>query len=257
MATIKLIDVPGGVDSAIDGHAIAAADKWMARIPELFITERAHQIQIGISEVGMDCRKCVARKLALTPRIPDGAWYPFIGTAVHDQLENGFSKRWPTEYNLEERLYVHSYKDLKLTGSCDMAAIIDVGTVETGPRLVVNDWKVVGKTGVEDARKGKVKDQYRVQAMLYGYGWKQKGYDVTHVALSFLPREDKIENAVVVMMRYDEELALTSLAQLESMIDAAEIVGWDAVIEKQPKAGFCFSCRRYEQTVGDDIESLI
>jgi hypothetical protein len=41
------------------------------------------------------------------------------------------------------------------------------------------------------------------------------------------------------------------------MIDAAEIVGWEKVIEKQPKANFCFSCRRYEQTDHDDLDSLI
>lgn len=245
MAFINLLD---GQPNSNDEIALAAANTWMTRIPELFITERSKQLQLGISEVGMDCRKCVARKLALKARIIDGAWYPFIGTAVHDQLEHGFNDRWPDEYHLEERLHVHSYKSLELAGSCDMFAFQDG---------VVNDWKVVGKTGVEDARKGKVKQQYRIQAMLYGYGWEQKGFNVTHVALSFLPREDKLENAVVAIMRYDKQLALDSLAVIESMIDAAEIMGWDAVIEKAPKASFCFSCRRYEETDHDNVESLI
>ena len=245
MAIIKLLDAE---PIASDEIALAAANTWMTRIPELFVTERSKQLQLGISEVGMDCRKCVARKLALKPRIIDGSWYPFIGTAVHDQLEHGFNDRWPDEYHLEERLHVHSYKELELAGSCDMFAWEDG---------VVNDWKVVGATALNDARKGKVKQQYRVQAMLYGYGWEQKGFDVTHVSLSFLPREGKLEDAVVVVMRYDKQLALESLVELELMIDAAEIVGWDAVIEKQPKASFCFSCRRYEQTVHDDVESLL
>jgi hypothetical protein len=59
------------------------------------------------------------------------------------------------------------------------------------------------------------------------------------------------------MLRYEKEIATESLAQLESLIDAAELVGWDKVIDKQPKAGFCFSCRRYEQTNHSDIESMI
>jgi hypothetical protein len=75
--------------------------------------------------------------------------------------------------------------------------------------------------------------------------------------LTFLPREDKLENAVVVMLRYDAQVALESLAALESMIDAAELVGWDKVIEKAPKAGFCFSCNRYEATDHSDVESMI
>jgi hypothetical protein len=248
MAKVIVLDQSVEKDIAPDAEAIGSAESWMARIPELFITERSKQIQIGISEVGMDCRKCVARKLALTPRIADGAWYPFIGTAVHDQLEQGFNDRYPDDYKLEERLFVHEYKDLKLTGSCDMFAHKDG---------VVNDWKVVGSAALKDAAKGKIKDQYRVQAQLYGYGWAQKGFDVTHVALSFLPREDKLENAIVVLMRYDQSVAIEALAQLESMIDAAEIVGWEKVIEKQPKASFCFSCRRYEQTDHMDIESMV
>ena len=243
MATIKLID---SVEDSTDAKAIETAHTWMRRIPELFISERSKQIQIGISEVGMDCKKCIARKLAMTPRNPDGAWYPFIGTAVHDALEHGFKERWPVDYLLENRLHVHSYKDLELSGSCDMYAL-------TG---VVNDWKVVGKTALADAARGKIKDQYRVQAMLYGYGWVQKGYEVTHVSLTFLPREGKLEDAQVVLLRYNQALALESLAQLESMIDAAELAGWEQVIERAPKAGFCFSCRRYEQT-DNDISLLI
>lgn len=249
MATIKLLS---NSTQQQDQAAIETAEKWMARIEELFVTERSKQIQIGISEVGMECRRCVARKLALTPRRIEGSWYPFIGTAVHDQLEHGFRSRWPDQYNLEERLYVHEYKDLNLTGSCDMMAL-----VETSDGVIVNDWKVVGNASLKEAQRGKIKEQYRVQAMLYGYGWKQKGYNVTHVALSFLPREDKLENAVVAMLAYDESLALTSLAQLESMIDAAEIVGWERVIDKQPKASFCFSCKNYDRTESDSLESLI
>jgi hypothetical protein len=253
MAKIVLLDQSAQADvTGSDATAHDKATQWMARIEELFITERSKQIQIGISEVGMDCRKCVARKLAKVYRKPDGSWYPFIGTAVHDALEKGFDERWPDEYHLENRLHVHTYKDLQLGGSCDMAALI-----QDGKGVIVNDWKVVGKQGVTDAAKGKIKDQYRVQAQLYGYGWAQQGYNVTHVALSFLPREDKLQNAVVVLMRYDQDVALAALAEVESMIDAAEIVGWEKVIDKQPKAGFCFSCRVYEQTDYMDIESMV
>jgi hypothetical protein len=122
---------------------------------------------------------------------------------------------------------------------------------------VVNDWKVVGERAIKEAAQGKIKNQYRVQAMLYGLGWKKKGFDVTHVALSFLPRDKDLPEAQVVMLRYDEELAMKSLAELEVLIDAAELVGWDAVIEKQPKASFCWDCKKYEQQDEGDVQSLI
>jgi hypothetical protein len=244
---VKILDVAPSDYNPNDKQAYDAAQQWLKRIPELFITDRARQTVIGISEVGMDCRKCIARKLAEKPRTPDGSWFPFIGTAVHEQLELGFA-RWADDYKLEERLFVHEYKNLKLAGSCDMFAY------KAG---VVNDWKVVGERAIKEATQGKIKNQYRVQAMLYGLGWKKKGFDVTHVALSFLPRDKDLPEAQVVMLRYDEELAMKALAELEIMIDAAELVGWDAVIEKQPKASFCWDCKKYEQQDEGDVSSLI
>ena len=245
MATVKIINAK---QDASDDAAVAAAHEWMGRISELFLTERSYQTIIGISEVGSDCRKCVARKLAGRPKKPEGSWYPFLGTAVHQALEDGFV-RWPDDYKLEGRIDVHEYKSLKLGGSCDMFAY------QAG---VVNDWKVVGERALKEAASGKIKNQYRVQAMLYGLGWKRKGFDVSHVALTFLPRDVDLSNAQVVMLRYDEAVALEALAALEVMIDAAEIIGWDAVIDRQPKASFCWDCKKFEQEENvNDISSLI
>lgn len=244
MATVRIINAE---QDESDSRAVEAAHAWMHRITELFLTERSFQTQIGISEVGSDCRKCVARKLAGRPKKPEGSWYPFIGTAVHASLEEGFS-RWD-DYKLEGRIDVFEYKTLKLGGSCDMFAYKDG---------VVNDWKVVGERALKEAANGKIKNQYRIQAMLYGLGWKKKGFDVTHVALTFLPRDVDLMNAQVVMLRYDEKVALDALAELEVMIDTAEIVGWDAVIDSQPKASFCWDCKKFEQEENvNDVLSLI
>lgn len=247
---VKILGVDPSNYEPADQLAFDTAHQWLHNITELFITERSHQKQIGISEVGSDCRKCVARKLAQVYKKPEGSWFPFIGTAVHDALEKGFASRWPEQYHLENRLHVHSYKDLELGGSCDMAAIAPNGVI------IVNDWKVVGKTALGDAAKGKIKDQYRIQAMLYGLGWKLKGENVSHVALTFLPRDEKLENAQVVMLRFDESVARTALQALDDLIDQAEIMGWDKVIAKQEKASFCFDCKKYEQN-DNDVSSLI
>ena len=248
---ISIIGVKPSEYQADDTAAFKTAERWMNRIPEMFITPRSYQRQIGISEVGSDCRKCVARKLAERPKRVEGSWYPFIGTAVHASLEEGFA-RWEQDYMLEERLQVWEYKNLVLGGSCDMAAVhVD------GDKIVVNDWKIVGGNGIKDAAKGKVKNQYRIQAMLYGLGWENKGYYPSHVALTFLPRDQNLDQAQVVMFRYDKQVAMTALASLKVMIDAAELTGWDAVIAKQPKADFCFDCKKFEQDEVGDIQSLI
>lgn len=234
-----------------DAAAVLTAERWLNRIRELFITERSLQQAIGISEIGSDCRKCVARKLAGRPKKPEGSWFPFIGTSVHAALEEGFA-RWPDDYHLEERLHVFDYKSLKLAGSCDMGAY----SVD-GEHFIVNDWKVVGERKIKEAQKGKVSDQYRIQAMLYGFGWAKLGKKVSHVSITFLPRDLDLNNAEVVMLRYDENVATDALNAAADMIDVAELVGWDAVIEKQPKASFCFDCKKYEQDEYGDISSLI
>jgi len=63
--------------------------------------------------------------------------------------------------------------------------------------------------------------------------------------------------AEVVMFRYDEQVANEALDKLAVMMDAAELIGWDAVIEKQPKASFCYDCKKYEQEDNSDVSSLI
>ncbi len=235
----------------VDKAAVDTAERWLLRIRDLFLTERSYQTAIGISEVGSDCRKCVARKLAGKPKTPEGSWFPFLGTAVHAALEDGF-ERWPDDYVLEQKLSVFEYKSLKLAGSCDMGAY----SVD-GEHFVVNDWKVVGEKKIKEAAKGKVSDQYRIQAMLYGFGWEQLGKKVSHVSLTFLPRDLDLTEAQVVMLRYDRQVAQDALDALVTMIDAAEVVGWDAVIEKQPKASFCWDCKKFEQKEVGDVSSLI
>lgn len=121
-------------------------------------TERSRKLTIGISEIGDDCSKCVARKLS--GRYPKrdeggGGWRAQIGTMGHAYLENHFvdlfpgmfeynyeTKKWdtvegiePTDeqpvYYLERSLKVWEYGDvvierepydLILNGSCDLFA---------------------------------------------------------------------------------------------------------------------------------------
>lgn len=244
---ILKVDEPNATDQA----AIDTAERWLLRIRDLFLTERSYQQSIGISEIGSDCRKCVARKLAGRPKKPEGSWFPFIGTAVHAALEDGFT-RWPDDYHLEQKLHVFEYKSLKLAGSCDMGAY----SVD-GEHFIVNDWKVVGEKKIKEAARGKVSDQYRIQAMLYGYGWEQLGKQVSHVSITFLPRDLDLTEAQVVMLRYDSNVAKDALDAAAALIDAAEVVGWDAVIEKQPKASFCWDCKKFEQEETGDVSSLI
>lgn len=61
-------------------------------------TERSRKTSIGISEIGDDCAKCVARKLSgLYPNRDEGGagWRAQIGTMGHDYLERHFMELYP------------------------------------------------------------------------------------------------------------------------------------------------------------------
>ena len=237
-----------------------------ADIAETMNTERSAQRSIGISEIGTECMKCLARKLAEMPehRAPREGWKAQIGTFGHAGLELHFAEKYgnaagwqssdfddnrlrpPTDevpnYHLEQTLTLHEYKGLKLGGHCDLF-------VEGESFGLVTDWKFLGPKSLA----GPPKPIYQTQMSGYGLAWQLMGKLVTHVLLYQLPRDGELDDAKPVLFRYNPQLALDALVRIERLIDAAEFLGWDAVIAAQPRAGHCFDCPRYEQAAEDEF----
>lgn len=231
-----------------------------ADIAETMNTERSQQSSIGISEIGEECPRCLARKLAEIPepREEDSGWKAQMGTFGHAGLEQHFMEKYGNasawmpsdfddsripkatdlepQYHLEANLKLHSYKSLELGGHCDLY-------IEGETFGVVDDWKFLGSNTLNSTPSHK----YQVQMSGYGLAWQALGKLVTHVILYRLPRDGEINEAAPVIWRFNPDLAIDALAKIETLIDAAEIIGWPAVIEAQPRAAFCFSCQRYEK----------
>ena len=151
---------------------------------------RSLQRNIGPSEIGTDCVRCLSRKLIGMEKMPIESisglpWLPFIGTAVHAQLEEMFQaaneKLDEVRWLVEARLPIGAIGDMNISGSCDLF------DKETG---TVIDHKVVGATKLKSLPKKGPGNTYRVQAHLYGYGWTKLGFDVNEVAIKFYPRND-------------------------------------------------------------------
>jgi len=276
---IPVVMIPEAERTPADLAAIEHLHTLHQEVMSTMDTERSAQIEIGISEIGSECRKCVARKLSLhyPPRREGGAgWRAQVGTMTHDYLERHFvhrypwmfeydveSKKWLTLpelnpepnqpiYYLERRLQVFEYEAvvegqpyrLNLGGSCDLfTRKLDAFGREVG---IVSDWKVQGPDKLSKTGKGQIGATYHTQMNTYGFGYERAGFHPTHVDLHALPRDGHLDESRPVLMRYDRQMALDALARLANMIDLAAVFGWEELIAMTPRATPCWDCDYYE-----------
>lgn len=224
---------------------IVTPDNLLEVINSFSVTDRGLQVEIGVSEVGMACQRCVLRKLAKIPKQQQGgSWRAQLGTYVHAGLAEEFSTRYASgdEVIIEKSLDVHEYKDLKLRGSCDAFF------PNAGKGLVV-DWKIVGDDTLERAHRGEIKNQYVIQGHLYALGWEKLGYTISDVAIMFLPanKNNLAKDAAPIVFPYSQEKAIAALAKLENYIDQAETIGWKALLTKHAPLAGCLSCQQYTE----------
>lgn len=221
---------------------LITADTLIADIESFSITDRGRQLALGVSEVGMDCKRCIARKLALYDKAQEtGSWRAQLGTYVHAGLAEDFAKKYTKgELLIEHQLVVHQYKDFILKGHCDVFA------PNEGHGHTI-DWKIVGDDTLSRVQQGKIKRQYIVQGQLYSLGWELRGYTVEDISLMFLPanKGNLRRDAVPYTFKYDRRIAAEALAVIEDMIDLAEATSWREVVEAQRADPGCLSCKSY------------
>lgn len=222
---------------------------------------RSLQKTIGPSEMG--CPRCVARhflgheKMAHTKaRTADAVpWLPWVGTAMHTQLEATFiaenarleAEGLPPRWELEMRVPVGIIDGKYISGSTD---------AWDGYTGTVIDWKLVGKTTLDGARRSGAPDTYRKQAHIYGRGRALLGYDVRHVAIYFLPRNAiRLSEGVFWSEPFDAELAEKTVEEVQALAGIAAKVRGDApaeleLLQRLAAAKHCFSCDDYEPLPG-------
>ena len=238
-------------------------------------TDRGAKQTIGVSEIGDDCLRCLARKLSQTfIKEQDPNWQAHVGTLMHTGFEEHFGNKFgrynletrkyepinePTDeqpaYHMETRLIIREYKNFTLDGSCDMF-------IEGATFGLVDDWKTKTQAKLKEAAAGKLESKNRIQIMTYGLGWALKGHNVTHVVIYSLPRDGALDDAKPVLMRWDPTEAIERLALIDNLIETAEIMdgafpglGWEKVILSQDRAGHCFDCEKYEKLESDSFLS--
>lgn len=95
---IPVVMIPEHERTPADFAAIRHLHTLHGIIMSTMDTERSRKLEIGISEIASDCRKCVARKLSMQyPKRNEGGagWFAQVGTMGHDYLERFFKAKYP------------------------------------------------------------------------------------------------------------------------------------------------------------------
>lgn len=179
-------------------------------------SERDVQSAVGPSDIGDPCDLCLASKMARRASVQVGkgrdagfslkAW---IGTAVHSKLEEDLDL--PDGHAAKEaKVFIHEIPGYgKIHGHIDLQLLL--------LRICV-DYKTTDMAKLKLMKLDGVPWSHVVQLMLYTYGLRKAGVDMTHAALVYIPRDNNDpKNIWVAAAEYDESIALKALARVEDL----------------------------------------
>lgn len=221
---------------------------------------RTLQVELGPSEIGTGCDRCLIHLLAGHKTVEHVApWLPTIGHALHAWLEQAvFTSMLP---DLSRRRYITEGKvAVGHIGGVQISGSSDVLDTHTG---TVVDYKISGKPKIDATRRKGPVQTYQAQAHLYGKGWEDAGYDVRSVCIWLLPR-----NAVSLrqghpwQVPYDRAVAETALSRANALHAGITSFGVDQVLGMTgAHTGAEFSCGRFPgettRDTGRQLDGLI
>lgn len=199
--------------------------------------ERSQQRNLGPSQIGMGCTRCLARHVLGVPvaREFDDPWCRIIGTATHAWLDEAAAAhnvarddaRWVPELRVQPDTEL-----LPSGGKCDL--------YDTATRTVL-DHKVVGDAPLRKYRLNGPGAQYRTQTHLYGLGYANAGHDVANVAVAFWKRGGRLSDLYVWTEPYQPEIAEQALLRYRTIRDQALALG-PAILPLLPADPACWDC---------------
>lgn len=216
---------------------------------------RSQQKRIGPSEIGTPCTRCLTHKLIGTPEIEQHApWLPWIGTAVHAQLEDVFMQANAgldrARYLVESTVRVGTIGGQGITGHADL---FDLQTGE------VTDWKCVGATTLRNAKANGPSETYRTQAHLYGLGFIHRGLTVHRVRIAYLPRNSvHLGDAHIWSEPFDPVRAMTAIQRADDIAQTIDKAGPLAALDVAgPHTGSEHSCTKYGDAMSTPDRSTV
>lgn len=201
------------------------------------------QKQLGPSQVGYSCTRRLAGELLQLERInPEGDPLPsWLGTAGHTRFEDAIAldnQRVIDQWKADPHTRCTVGPDGRPVGRWLSERRVTIREGLDGTADLYDTWtdtvidlKFPGATAFTNYRKHGPSQQYRVQAHLYGRGYRNENYPVKRVAIWFLPRGGFLSSSFIWSEPYDDQTVEAAL----SRIDATTVVIHDLNIEHHPQ----------------------
>lgn len=167
---------------------------------------RSRQTTVGPSEIGQDCPRRLAYRIAGTPAVnfPDPL-KAMIGTGLHEVIASGLHR---LEGGTGRYLIEHSVTYRGITGSVD---IFDRFT-----RRAI-DWKTTTKTRIRSYQREGPPTPYVIQANIYAQGLIAQGEQVDLIALTFIPRDGVLSDVWTWANSPNKEIADKAITRYEDI----------------------------------------
>lgn len=161
---------------------------------------RAQQVSLGPSDLGHECDRALAYKVAgIRGNNMGDPWPASVGSAIHSRLEmmiRDYQAANGGAWQIERKIKV----DPMITGRADLVR---------PPDLV--DIKSAGKDMMDKVKRETPPRRYLVQINAYAKGLRDEGIDIQRVSLAFFPRSGWLSQLHVWTAPYDEALALEGI----------------------------------------------
>lgn len=192
---------PGDSPRDRDAEDLKAEFLTMIRWHEEF-DPRSMQVALGPSDLGTECERRLAYKVAGIPGFHRGdPWAAFVGSAIHAAIEDVI-RRYAREYGghwlIEGRIQV----DPNIAGRADLVhddMVIDIKTASPD---------VMKQLPTKGPRKS-----YLSQIHSYAKGLNDNGRLITKVGFIFVPRSGRLDDTYTWVDDYRPEIAEAAIAR--------------------------------------------
>jgi hypothetical protein len=203
---------------------------------------RSQQRQLGPSEIGDPCTRCLAEKiLGVYEESPfNDPWCAVIGSSVHKWLELAalFENRYHDATWCPETRVLPDNDLLPKGGIADLYDDTD---------YTVTDHKIVGSPQQKKYKANGPGVRYRRQGHIYGLGFSNAGLRVDHVAIAFWVRGGRLSDLHVWSEPYSADYAHEALDRYRTLRELCA-AGGTAILANLPSDPDCYTCSRSNKT---------
>lgn len=226
---------PGPVDPPMDAQTEGLARLYRELVRHSFDNDdRSLQSEIGSSEIGWECDRRIAYKLAGRPTLNVGdPMRAIIGTGFHMWMASKFVKfnRRRIRYLVE---YPCVYRDIPGHG--------DLFDLDTG---TVTDWKTTSVAKIREMRRRGVPSYYEVQTQHNAAALRDNGFRAVQVCLKFFPIDSVLDNSWAWRAAADPRPADAAIDRID------RLRGVDPAVVAAHPGRHCSFCDQYDPNSTD------